>query len=194
MRQTRQHRHSSQKPSKERCGSRICNARPRGQLVASLGDEHPFEYGGYFIYDQGDGTYAGHYWEEIEDSATDDEDGNESEGNRFSLYRFDIPADVYAAHDWAKQNIASIVDTIDRDPDDMIEGGRSSDVQERAWAMRDIASTWGWGRFGRESTWTEDELRDCYGRDHDLFKRRGGGRYVQPSPQLELDLDADDAD
>lgn len=191
MRRSRQHRHGGGGADKDRCGSAVCRHRPRGRLVANLGDQsHPFRHGGYFIYDQGDGTYAGHYWEEIEDSDEDED------GECFALYRFDIPADVYGEHDWARQDVASIGSTIGRsDCDDMIEEGRSPDALVRAVAMRDIASTWGWGNFGRQSTFTEEELRDCYGRDFEIFARRARAawRYA-PQQQLDLDFESDDGD
>lgn len=190
MRRTRQH--GARRVGKDCCGSSVCQHRPRGKLIANLGDQsHPFRHGGYFIYDQGDGTYTGHYWEEIEDS--EDEDGE-----RFALYRFDIPADVYGEHDWARQDVAGIGSTIGRsDCDDMIEEGRSPDALVRADAMRDIALTWGWDRFGRQSTFTEEELRDCYGRDFEIFARRaraGVGQRYAPQQQLDLDFESDDGD
>lgn len=158
--------------------------RPPGQLVANLGDRSPFQHGGYFIYEQPDGTYEGHYWEDVDS-------GDDS----FVLYTFDIPADVYAEYDWAARDVANIAATIGcGDPDQLLACGRSSDPLVRAEAMRDIAGTWGWHEFGPERLVSEDDLRHRYGRDYEILQLRSARREQLPDRQLSLGLEPDDGD
>ena len=174
---------------KARCTSPLCAGRASGQLLMNLGDVHPFEHGGYFLYDRGDGTYTGHYWEEVEDSSDDDDPAN----NKFEVFIFDIPADVFAAYGWAKRDIRSIADTVGGDPSEMLRDGRSPDVWKRARVVQDIAATHGWKSLDSSPDFlTSDELRERYGRDHRVYRHRERGRVR--SRQLGFDFVADDDD
>lgn len=150
------------------------------KLIANFGDASPFEHGGYFIYDNGDGTYSGHYW-----------DSPDSEDEPTEVFRFDIPVDVFADLPWVKpEDIASFVGStkkkIERD-------GRSSDVRKRAWVVRDIGSYHGFHNLDSyPSRHTQDELEQRYDRDYDkLCHREARTRH---DPQLQLDLEPDEDD
>lgn len=173
---------------KERCTSQLCSVRASGKLLCNLGDDSPFKYGGYFIYDRGQNIFTGHFWDEINDSSDDGDPNN----NKFAVYVVDIPNDVYWTYNWAKQDIQNIAETIDGDPDEMLLNGKSEDVAVRARELSNIAATHGWDRFDHPEQMTHDDLQARYGRDYRLFKLAENQLRNRWSPQLELDLDEDD--
>ena len=115
------------------------------KLIANLGDASPFEHGGYFIYDNGDGTYTGHYWD-----GPDEDEPTE-------VFRFDIPEDVFADLSWVDlKPVASFVGSTKEKLD---RAGRSGDVRTRAWAVRDAGSYHG---FHNLDDYPRNTTRPCW--------------------------------
>ena len=152
------------------------------KLIANLGDASPFEHGGYFIYDNGDGTYTGHYWD-----GPDEDEPTE-------VFRFDIPEDVFADLSWVDlKPVASFVGSTKEKLD---RAGRSGDVRTRAWAVRDAGSYHGFHNLDDypEKYYTRDELERRYRRDYETLCRREARQRTdsQPDRQLQLDLEPDE--
>ena len=131
-----------------------------GRLVANLGDRDPFSYGGFLVFKEGK-DYNAVRWQSNEE---------ENQGP-VTVYRFDIPTDVFADKTWVKP--AEIASSIGEDEFELVKQGRSKDVIQRALVVRDIGETWGYDNLDTSpDTMTEKELKSLYGRALEgLYKR-----------------------
>jgi len=93
------------------------------------------DYGGGFVYSR-DGSVKG------SEPFIEFTHGVETDGRRLTVYRVDVPDDVFSYHNWAKP--AAVGSSIGMDPDELRSLGRSGDTMDRANVIVDLAGHYGW--------------------------------------------------
>ena len=112
----------------------------RCRVLGRLGDVNPIEYGGGFVLSCTGGGRSGRSYE-IEIAPF----GEEDEGDQISVYRTDVPDNVWEDVNWA--NVRDVASGIGADPDELLRAGSSSSPMERASVVQEIANYYGWENF-----------------------------------------------
>lgn len=125
------------------------NPHTRGcAVVTTIGDVNPIEYGGGYLFlckDRGRSDYHLEYTHGTEsEEAAEGLSEYEPAYSRvpLTLYRVDLPDDVWGDHSWAK--VEDIAQSMGADPEELRRAGSSPDPRERAYALESIAGHWGW--------------------------------------------------
>ena len=83
------------------------------------------------------GRFQGEHWES-------DSDDDDSPRAKVRVWRYDLPDDVFADHDWARKDAAAIARTHGQSVNSLIAASTSRDASERQWALDMIAGYHGW--------------------------------------------------
>lgn len=134
---------------------------PNWELIANLGDVHPLDYGGYFIYRDTTGVYT----EEGEKVFVDDE---ENENSKYTIYRFgldrcemvakdgktylvpfgfasrtDLPYAIETYDEWFDKRLDEIAQSVEQSIEEMREAFCSADPLIRAFAYEAVGNHFG---------------------------------------------------
>lgn len=115
---------------------------PKWKLVAQLGDVHPIDYGGYFVYEDETGVYA----PEVEFLVAPDDDSGEWTAYRFSLEPCTFINGVLSDNKFHPDKPAWFADKIGKvaecsgqpDIDAFISSLTGDNIEDKAWAWRAI--------------------------------------------------------
>lgn len=137
---------------------------PVWQLIANLGDNSPFDYGGYFVYKDETGVYP----EEAEFLVVDNEDDEDS---TYTIYR--ILLDV-APDEWFLEDLESIADHVGSTKEELVKALSSRDPLDRAYAYKAVAEYHGWDEFDSYPLTgvTRQEVEARYSEDLERLRRR----------------------
>jgi hypothetical protein len=153
----------------------MATQQPVWKLIANLGDAHPFDCGGYFIYQDQTGVYPPEgvlLVEPTDDADVDDHDDDQT--GRYLVYRFvldrlkevqgylvperyqpDWPHPVARYEEWFTDSLDRVANCFDQP--DIRENFCSADPLIRAWAYRAVGDYHGFenldaypGRLTRE--------------------------------------------
>lgn len=103
----------------------------RKTVLSVSGDE----YNGDALWRTAQYGVAGEHWE-----ADDDSD----ERPTIRVWRYSLPDDVFAEHDWAVKDIKSIASTMGTSAAALRAAGTSKNPQDREWALSAIGGHHGW--------------------------------------------------
>jgi len=128
-------------PGKNKVEKTMSTQQPEWKLIANLGDVHPVDHGGYFVYEDQTGVYP----PEAELLISPDTD----EGN-WIVYRFILEPCTFTNgilsdnkyhpdhKAWFADSLQSIASFVDRSVDGLITSLTHGDVVDRAMAWREI--------------------------------------------------------
>jgi hypothetical protein len=131
----------------------------RCKAIATTGDASPFDYGGGIVYDHGTHV-AWVVWPMLDESE-----------NPTPVYIVDVPADVFAWHDWADSS--AIARTCGTEPADLRADGYDADPCIRVRALECIAAHYGYGELDTQArSMRIAEIKRRYGRAWEAARKR----------------------
>lgn len=105
---------------------------PRKRVLSVRGDE----FNGDALWVSA-GRIQGEHWE-----SNDDDD--DSPRARVTVWRYDLPDDVFSEHDWARKYAAAIARTHGQSVSSLTAASSSRNPADRQWALEMIAGHHGW--------------------------------------------------
>ena len=146
----------------------MATQQPEWELVGTIGDVNPVDYGGGFVFRDKTVVYEPEV-EYIEPNGDEPEDG-------VTVYRVSMEKHTFidgilsdnpyhpGIFVWYADKLASVCKTCDCHLDELIAALCGDDPSSKAWAYETMAICWGWGEFDHYPlTLTAEEAEKRYG-------------------------------
>lgn len=152
----------------------MSTTQPIWKFAMQLGDVHPIEYGGYFIYEDETGVYPPEGEILIEPEYNKDEEKQVWEVRRFILDRCTFIDGILSDNKFHPESEAWFADSLDKiaehigaTKEELIANFCSENLQDRAMAWRTIGEYHGWDNLDAYPlTLNSDEVQKRYAKNN----------------------------